>query len=371
MDSDPVTVHSSIYLGERGSTFHTAPDQAYVDTLAPVVDGLTVWGSRDGVLLNYNERMSLKNARLVGTGAPWVQNGGTTDTGMGIDMYNDVSFGPGMVENVTIEGFSMGILAPRHDQWEIRNINLRNTTDMLIVESRLAERTMQMENISFGSLTGTAVANTANQRRNIVMEANLEADSGQPYFFLMPDRITLDGQGLYFDQQDANHVLLTDFDPNDLLVPISTEFMDRTNQSLFDQYSTSFSGAITPPGATTSAILTGGRMGPVAPPTNIMPPMYSMIGEVPVLIDPGNLTNFTLPAPIPDESSPEDEDRDAESIALSSGESRETSMAGPPRVLQASKATQPFTMFEQEDEDRQRDIIDRFFVEYESHPQLP
>ena len=79
-----------------------------MDTLAPVVDGLTVWGSRDGVLLNYNERMSLKNARLVGTGAQWVQNGGTTDTGMGIDMYNDVSFGPGVVEKCLDRGLQHG-----------------------------------------------------------------------------------------------------------------------------------------------------------------------------------------------------------------------------------------------------------------------
>ena len=54
----------------------------------------------------------------------------------------------------------MGILAPRHDDWQIRNLDLRNTTDMLIVESRLAPRTMQMENITFGSLAGTAVRET-------------------------------------------------------------------------------------------------------------------------------------------------------------------------------------------------------------------
>jgi hypothetical protein len=48
-------VHSAGYLGEIGSPFHTPPDQAYIDTLSPTVDGLTVWDSRDGVLLNYNE----------------------------------------------------------------------------------------------------------------------------------------------------------------------------------------------------------------------------------------------------------------------------------------------------------------------------
>ena len=95
-------VHSAGYLGEIGSSFHTPPDQAYIDTLNPTVDGLTVWGSRDGVLMNYNERMSIKNARLIGIGAPYVQNGGTADLGVGIDMYNEVTRGPGVIENVSI-----------------------------------------------------------------------------------------------------------------------------------------------------------------------------------------------------------------------------------------------------------------------------
>ncbi|MEM6689247.1 MAG: G8 domain-containing protein, partial [Planctomycetota bacterium] len=106
-------VHSAGYLGEIGSDFHAPPDQAYIDTLNPTIDGLTVWGSRDGMLMNYNERMSIRNARLVGTGAPYVQNGGTADTGVGLDMYNEVTRGPGVIENVTIEGFNMGFLAPR------------------------------------------------------------------------------------------------------------------------------------------------------------------------------------------------------------------------------------------------------------------
>lgn len=64
-------VHSAGYLGEIGSAFHTPPDQAYIDTLNPTIDGLTVWGSRDGVLMNYNERMSIRNARLIQRGHTW------------------------------------------------------------------------------------------------------------------------------------------------------------------------------------------------------------------------------------------------------------------------------------------------------------
>ena len=282
-------VHSSLYLGERGSAFHEAPSQEYVDTLKPTVDGLLVWGSRDGVLLNYNERMSIKNARIVGIGAPYVQNGGTADTGVGIDMYNEVSRGPGVIENVTVEGFNMGILASRHDHWMLTNLTLRNTTDLLITEARAASRQLEMNNIRFESLADTAVADQAGQRQNIRMQANIEPDS-QPFWFLLKDRITLDGQAIYFNEQADS------FSPTGELHPlVPNEFEGLTNAELFDRYGTSFGGALIPADAQQVDFIEGGVIGslPAAEPT--WPPLYdirdSLDGEF-VLVDPGTLTNF-------------------------------------------------------------------------------
>ena len=262
-------IHSAGYLGEVGSDFHTPPPQAYIDTLNPTIDGLVVWGSRDGALLNYNERLSLKNARLIGIGATYVQNGGTADTGVGIDMYNEVTRGPGSIENVTVEGFNMGILAPRNDAWTMSNVRLSNTTDMLITEARQAARTLTMSNVTFGSLEGTAVAGNEGQRRNIVMQADLEADGHQPYWFLLSDRITFDGQGVYFEQQAADHVPLVTLDQSQLVAPVSNEFVGLTNQQLQDTYGTSFGGAITPSDATASSFISGGHIGsPLGPRRN-------------------------------------------------------------------------------------------------------
>ncbi|MCR9197394.1 MAG: G8 domain-containing protein, partial [Planctomycetaceae bacterium] len=290
-------VHSAVYLGEQGSAFHTPPDQAYIDTLNPVVDGLTVWGSRDGVLLNYNERLSLKNARIIGTGAPYVQNGGTADTGVGIDMYNEVSRGPGVLENIQVEGFNMGILMPRHDSWSVSNVSLSNTTDMLITEARAAARQLDMNNVTFGSLDGTAVAGNEGQRQNVVMQADLEADAAQPYWFLLENRTTLNGQGLYFNQQAASHVPLETLDNGSLIAPVSSEFVGQTNQQLQDRYGTSFGGAITPADATPVSWVSGGVVGSAAAPPATYPPLYSMIGEAQpaILVDPGTLTNFDGP----------------------------------------------------------------------------
>lgn len=284
-------IHSSIYLGDPGSSFHEPPPREYIETLNPTVDGLTVWGSRDGALLNYNERLSLRNARIVGIGAEYVRQGGTTDLGVGIDMYNEVSRGPGVVENVTVEGFNMGILAPRHDEWRMSNIQLRNTTDMLITKGSIAERSLVMDDVTFGDLQGTAVEGNENLRQNVVMDG--EGDEDQPYWFLLTNRVSMNGQGLYFNEQAANHVPLAGENQCHYRVQIPAEFVGKTNQELHDRYGTSFGGAIIPQDATTADFLTGGVVAdlPSAEPTD--PPLYDVRVEEAVLIDPGTLTDFT------------------------------------------------------------------------------
>ena len=285
-------IHSSIYLGDAGSPFHEPPSQAYIDTLRPEINGLKVWGSRDGALLNYNERLSLKNAEIVGIGAPYVRQGGTTDLGVGIDMYNDVSRGPGVVENVSVEGFNMGILAPRHNGWQMSNIHLRNTTDLHIEQATGAHRVLEMSNITFGDLAGTAVSGNEGQRQNIVMQGS-NSDVEQPFWFLMTDTVTLDGQGLYFNEQAASHVPLTEDNRSETRVPAPAEFVGLTNQQLQDRYGTSFAGEITPEDAQSVSWLSGGVVGSLPSPGQTEPPLYDLRdggeGNIPIL---GNLTNF-------------------------------------------------------------------------------
>lgn len=287
-------IHSSTYLGDVGSPFHEPPPQAYLDTLQPVIDGLIVWGSRDGALLNYNERLSLKNARMIGIGAPYVRQGGTTDLGVGIDMHNDVSRGPGVVENVTVEGFNMGILAPRHESWQMSNIHLRNTTDLFVQQANLAARRLDLNNVTFGELAGTAVAGNEAQRRNVVMEGEFTGE--QPYWFLMTDEVTWNGEGLYYNEQAANHVTLTEELHADSRAPVPTEFIGLTNQQLQDRYGTSFGGEITPADARSAPWLTGGVIGRPASPGQTNPPLYEMRdADTFDVVDSGNLTNFAAP----------------------------------------------------------------------------
>ncbi|MEM7116777.1 MAG: G8 domain-containing protein [Chloroflexota bacterium] len=261
-------IHSILYLGEEaGSPFHQAPPQAYLDTLNPVIDGITVWGSRDGVLLNYNERLNLRNVRAIGVGAPFVHNlGHTAALGVGVDFNNEVTNGPGSIENLTIEGYEMGFLMPRHGEWRVNNLLLKNVTDMMFHEMIAEPRTMPMTNVVFGSLDGTAVSGRESARRNIVLDMYFDNFSHDPNFLVYPDTITLDGREIYFDQQRADFIPygdefdteIIDFSP----IPFNRDYLGKTNQYLMDNYNVSFGGELLPADAVNDTRIINGQISP-------------------------------------------------------------------------------------------------------------
>lgn len=149
-------IHAKNYLGrEDQSGFHRSPPQAYIETLNPTIHDLTVWGNRDGVLLNYNERMSLNGARIIGFGKESSQfsfNPGTAKSGIGFDIGNDATHGPGRVNNVTIEGFGMGFATPVNGSWEIENMSLiNNNVDMLVQEPEPGPAEVILRNVGFST----------------------------------------------------------------------------------------------------------------------------------------------------------------------------------------------------------------------------
>ncbi|MEM7207551.1 MAG: G8 domain-containing protein [Pseudomonadota bacterium] len=151
-------IHAKNYLGrDEESDFHRSPPQAYIDTLNPSVNDLTVWGSRDGVLLNYNEHVSLIGARIYGFGRGVSQfsfNEGTAKSGVGFDISNDSTHGPARVEDVSIEGFGMGVALPVNSRWVIRNMQLSNNgTDLLFVEPENGSTEIVFTDLSYESFT--------------------------------------------------------------------------------------------------------------------------------------------------------------------------------------------------------------------------
>ena len=150
-------VHAKHYLGRNEeSNFHRSPPSAYIDTLNPLIQDLDVWGSRDGVLLNYNERISLVGATILGFGkenSVFRFNDGTAKTGVGLDVGNAATHGPARIENVSIDGFGMGFVTPVNGQWEIRNLSLSgHNTDILVQEVETEGTEVLFENVTFDSL---------------------------------------------------------------------------------------------------------------------------------------------------------------------------------------------------------------------------
>ena len=151
-------LHAKNYLGRNEeSDFHRSPPQAYIDTLSPSINDLTVWGSRDGVLLNYNERLSLLGAKVHGFGqgiSEFSFNEGTAKSGVGLDVSNDATHGRSRVENVTIQGFGMGVALPVNSRWDFDNIQLSNNgTDMLFIEPEADDIELRFSRLSYQSFS--------------------------------------------------------------------------------------------------------------------------------------------------------------------------------------------------------------------------
>ena len=168
-------VHARNYLGrEEESDFHRSPPQAYIDTLTPTINNLTVWGSRDGVLLNYNERMNLSGARIVGFGKDISQfsfNPGTAKSGVGLDVGNDATHGPAQIDNITISGFGMALVTPVNGLWQLGNITLRdNNTDMLIQPPETEPTQVNLQNVQFQTFEVVDGDNSAGLPGHIVVQ---------------------------------------------------------------------------------------------------------------------------------------------------------------------------------------------------------
>lgn len=151
-------IHAKNYLGrEEQSDFHRTPSQAYVDTLAPRVSGLTIWGNRDGVMLNYNEKLSLNGARIVGFGkdiSKFEFNEGTAKEGTGLDLSDSSTFDPASVKNVSIDGNGVALALPVNGVWSIEATSLtENKVDMLILEPESNPTQISLQQVSYTSMS--------------------------------------------------------------------------------------------------------------------------------------------------------------------------------------------------------------------------
>lgn len=232
-------------------------DPAYIDSLHSTFDGFTGWNiKREGIQLNFTERVSFKNIRLIN------DNVDTASIGIKANHYRALE--KLIFNEIDIQGFGTGIALPRQGEVTVNCGTLKNGNNMLINNPVLATRDMRIENLS------TSLDNRFSNPIDIKVEESFSPPEDKiSLYFLLPDKIILNygsytNQRLFFDEQDANYVPLpTDADPYTFFNGeryILTEFAQKTNQQLQTAYQMSFGGSLLPSNAVSAAGISGGKI---------------------------------------------------------------------------------------------------------------
>ena len=99
--------------------------------------------------------MTLRGARIVGFGkgvSEFSFNDGTAKSGIGLDVGNDATHGPGQITGVNIEGFGMGMATPVNGTWQVTNVTLQdNGTDLLVQPIESESTTVNLQSVVFDS----------------------------------------------------------------------------------------------------------------------------------------------------------------------------------------------------------------------------
>ena len=217
-----------------------------------VIDGVTVWNSRNGVKLSYTADVQFKNVRVVND----VDQVGEA----GFDATNVYNRGNHTYENLTIRGFNTGIFPSRGETVVIDAGRFANGVDIAIPEVRRTHRRLEIRgDVQFETLPDGASPDLASDRQNIVMQADLrDLVDGNVTWFLLSDRAILnfgdfDGDQIYYDAQSADRVLFPQQPdqvvPDDPGFGIPPMFIGLSNAELQEQFMTSFGGSLPPDGA--------------------------------------------------------------------------------------------------------------------------
>lgn len=234
-------------------------DPAYIDSLHSSFNDLTCWNiDRFGVQLNFTERVTFKNMRLVNNDVD------TSSIGFWGSQYRTRE--KVIIDNPTIQGYGTGLEIPTQGKVTVNCGTLQNRINMLIPNAKLHTRDLRIDGVT------TSVDPAFSNPIDILMQASLTPpEDKSPLHFLLPDKIILNygpysNQRLSFDQQAASFVPLpSDTDPYTFFNGeryIRAEFAGKSNQQLQNDYSMSFGGSILPSNAVSASGIVGGKIYP-------------------------------------------------------------------------------------------------------------
>ncbi|MEM7526960.1 MAG: G8 domain-containing protein [Pseudomonadota bacterium] len=288
--------------------------QAYEDQLQSTFSNIDFWNIRlSGIDVPYASRLTFENVSLLGTGAE-------ESIGLRLDHFaNDNNF---TVRNVDIDGFQIGLTAPRQGDASIDGAEISAISGIRIGLPAGEPRNLEISDVEFTplgpSFEGTPEAQ--GERQNIVLDPTADFAFGGGLFegeafeedflsdleffadedsldeddeeendeefeppeglaaHLLPDRITFaeEGEapvGLFFDEQAADFVPVPE--GSELAFYLPEELVGLTNAEMQDLYGILFGGALIPQGATPDGRVEGGVVGPALPPFETFPPSVS------------------------------------------------------------------------------------------------
>jgi len=250
---------------------------AYVQQLRSTFEDTTIWNIKQYAMgFNYTEGVTIKNARLVG-------NGDANKVGLdGAHFHNLVAW---TFENLTIEGFGLGMDVPTQGDMVIQGGTFSNKIDFRIENPQYAPRNLTFKDIVLSDshlfpvegLTNFSLEPDFTLLGKIVNGIKRGESPKHPLFFLMPDRITLDfggykNMGLYFEQQMPEFVPMLEENATFSGERIPFDVIDKSNQQLKEEFDLYFGGAFMPDDAISMPSIVGGKVGSVADDPTSYPP---------------------------------------------------------------------------------------------------
>lgn len=251
---------------------------AYLETAHSTIDALTLWNVEIyGVEMQNCERFTFKDLILV--------NGpsGIEDPIIGINNANHVAR-RSVWKNCRVEGFDIGMIPPMQGAVTIEGGLFANTIDFQFIppqrDSRAPgwDRDLRIDGTRFAARPGRegeekiSFQMLGGETLSGALEPWAEPEF-QSKFFLIPDRIVVDVDGLagrlYYEEQAADYVPIDASNLGDATGDYAAAIKDKTNAELQAILGLSFAGALLPADAVTHPMVQGGMVSPTDQPMNI------------------------------------------------------------------------------------------------------
>jgi hypothetical protein len=225
-----------------------------------VLEGGAVWNTRTGVEILYTANVTLRGLRLVGN----FREKTSTAVRGGLEGLAGIRY-----EDLRVEGWEFGIVAPQSGDHVIRGGYYNNGTSILVTTRLQPNRSVDIrDDVRFGTLDAGLLG--GRKQYDVALQAGFmgllpgSAGHRDPNLLFQPDVIRYGDKQLYYLEQAADCVPLKEkvsaAEFKRLGNPtgsVPAELIGKTNQQLWDRYGLAIAGAVAPRDATTEPRIRG------------------------------------------------------------------------------------------------------------------